>query len=125
MSNDIDRRAFLRRTALGAAMSLSASPVRMVLMQAPTRVFRPQPQKILVLGAGMAGLAAAFELVEQGHDVTILEARTRPGGRVLTLREPFADGLYAEAGAMQIFDTHTRAQRYIRQFGLEIDPIQS
>jgi hypothetical protein len=36
---------------------------------------------------------------------------------VLTLREPFADDLYVEAGAMQVFDVHTRAQRYIEQFG--------
>jgi monoamine oxidase len=81
------------------------------------------PQKIVVIGAGMAGLAAAMELIARGHDVTVLEARTRPGGRVFTIREPFADGLYAEGGAMQVFDSHTRAQRYIQQFGLEIDPI--
>lgn len=72
----------------------------------------------------MAGLATARELVGGGHDVTVLEARTRPGGRVLTLREPFADGLYAEAGAMQVFDSHERVQRYIQQLGLEIDPIR-
>jgi len=43
-----------------------------------------------------------FELTQVGHDVTVLEARTRPGGRVHTLRDPFADGLYAEAGAARI-----------------------
>lgn len=36
----------------------------------------------------------------------------------------FADGLYAERGAMQAFDSHARVQRYIQQFGLEIDPIR-
>ena len=36
---------------------------------------------------------AAYELIQAGHDVTILEAQLRPGGRVLTLREPFSDGL--------------------------------
>ena len=73
----------------------------------------------------MAGLSTAFELSAQGHDVTVLEARTRPGGRVFTLREAFADGLYADAGAMQVYDSHARAQRYIKQFGLELDPIRA
>src|SRR4030095_9172165 len=36
----------------------------------------------------------------------------------------FADGLYAEGGAMQVFDSQLRVQRYIQQFGLEIDPIR-
>ena len=35
--------------------------------------------------------------MKQGHDVQLLEARMRPGGRVYTLRDSFADGLYAEA----------------------------
>lgn len=83
-----------------------------------------QLQKIIVVGAGMAGLAAAFELTTQGRDVTVLEARTRPGGRVFTMREAFADGLYADAGAMQVYDSHARAQKYIKQFGLELDPLR-
>lgn len=82
-------------------------------------------QKIIVVGAGMAGLSAAFELTALSHDVTVLEARTRPGGRVFTLRESFADGLYADAGAMQVYDSHTRAQKYIKQFELELDPIRA
>jgi uncharacterized protein with NAD-binding domain and iron-sulfur cluster len=49
---------------------------------------------VIVVGAGLAGLAAAYELTLRGHDVTVLEAQSRPGGRVHTLREPFADGLY-------------------------------
>jgi monoamine oxidase len=67
----------------------------------------------LVLGAGLAGLAAAWELTEGGNEVTVLEARTRPGGRVLTLREPFADGLYAEAGAISFGNSYSVANRYI------------
>jgi monoamine oxidase len=82
-------------------------------------------QKIIVVGAGMAGLSTAFELSALGHDVTVLEARTRPGGRVFTLRESFADGLYADAGAMQVYDSHTRAQKYVKQFELELDPIRA
>jgi len=122
--NDIDRRSFLVR-ATTAFATLAARPHIVATWSAPRSIRAAQPQRILVLGAGMAGLGAALELVEQGHDVTILEARTRPGGRVFTIREPFADGLYAEGGAMQVFETHARALRYIKEFNLEIDPIQA
>lgn len=81
------------------------------------------PGRVLVLGAGLAGLAAAWELTEAGHDVTILEARSRPGGRILTLREPFADGLYAEAGGMVFTDRYRHFQRYLRVFGLETSTV--
>ena len=46
------------------------------------------PQNVIVVGAGMAGLVAAMELKRAGHKVTILEASTSVGGRVWTLREP-------------------------------------
>ena len=63
---------------------------------------RPGPRKrVVVLGAGLAGMVAAYELKHQGHDVVVLEAQNRVGGRVLTCRE-FAPGLYAELGAMRI-----------------------
>ena len=89
-----------------------------------TRVPRPTPaqgpQRIVVIGAGLAGLCSAFELANAGHDVTIFEARARPGGRILTLREPFADGLYAEAGAMTISSSHALTLRYARLFELPL-----
>ena len=83
---------------------------------------RSRPGRVLVLGAGLAGLAAGWELVEAGHEVTILEARSRPGGRILTLRAPFADGLYAEAGGMFLHERYRHFQRYLRIFGLEALP---
>ncbi len=79
-------------------------------------------RKVLILGAGMAGLVAAYELSKLGHDVTVLEARTRPGGRVHTLREPFSDGLYAEAGAARIPDNHDLTLKYVKEFSLELEP---
>src|SRR5262252_3856375 len=85
-------------------------------------VRRGAPKKVLVLGAGLAGLSAAWRLVEAGHDVTIVEAQQRPGGRVLTLREPFSDGLYAEAGAGRIPETHALTLHYVSLFGLELEP---
>jgi monoamine oxidase len=118
----LDRRRFLRSAVAGAALSATGFPARLVAMAYAARR-AGAPQKIVVIGAGMAGLTAALELIARGHDVTVLEARTRPGGRVFTIREPFADGLYAEGGAMQVFDSHVRVQRYIQQFALELDPI--
>ena len=70
----------------------------------------------------MAGLVVAHELSKLGHDVTILEARKRPGGRVHTLREPFADGLYAEAGAARIPENHEITLKYVKEFQIELEP---
>lgn len=71
----------------------------------------------------MAGLVAGYELAQLGHEVTILEARIRPGGRVHTLREPFSDGLYAEAGAARIPDSHDLTLKYVRLFEVPLEPM--
>ncbi|WP_067721149.1 FAD-dependent oxidoreductase [Nocardia yamanashiensis] len=66
------------------------------------------PKRILVVGAGPAGLTAANLLHEAGHEVTVLEANaSRTGGRVKTFRGVFSDpALYAEAGAMRLPSAH-------------------
>lgn len=80
------------------------------------------PHKVIVIGAGMAGLSAAYELKRAGHEVVLLEARQRVGGRVQTLREPFAPGLYAEAGAMRLPRAHTLTMAYVEKFELPLVP---
>ena len=79
-------------------------------------------KKIVIVGAGMAGLVAGYELLRAGHEPLILEARQRAGGRIETLREPFADGLYAEAGAMRIPRVHDLTLAYCAKFNLKLDP---
>ena len=92
----------------------------MILVPMPELPVVPRPA-VVVLGAGLAGLAAAYELRKKGIDVVVLEAQMRPGGRILTLRG-FADGMYAEAGAMSVPDSETTAVSYIAELNL---PIQS
>src|SRR5215213_877951 len=70
----------------------------------------------------MVGLVAAYELSKLGHEVVVLEARTRPGGRVHTLREPFSDGLFAEAGAARIPEDHDLTHKYVKEFALPLEP---
>ncbi len=80
------------------------------------------PKRVVIIGAGLAGLVAAFELKREGHDVTVLESQNRVGGRIYTLRAPFAPGLYAEAGGMRIPRAHDLTLRYCELFDLPLRP---
>src|SRR5437879_3493832 len=101
MSRELNRRQFIE--SLGALAFYAAG---LGLMPKVARAahrgdikLAGQPQNIVILGGGLAGLAAGFELKKAGHTVTILEARKFPGGRVQTIRD-FTSGQYAEAGAI-------------------------
>ena len=110
----ITRRDFIKTGALAVGASL----IRLPIVSASVA-----PKKIIIIGAGMAGLIAGYELSQAGHDITILEARTMPGGRVQTMREPFSDGLYAEAGAARIPDNHDLTLKYVKLFGVPLEPM--
>jgi len=99
-------------------------PVAGEVLSVPREGLEPregQRKRVVIIGAGMAGLVAAFELARQGHDPLILEAQNRVGGRVYTLRG-FAPGLYAEAGAMRIPRVHDLTLKYVDLFGLPLRP---
>ena len=81
-----------------------------------------KPRRVIVVGAGMAGLVTAYELKRAGHEVVLLEARQRVGGRVHTLREPFMPGLCAEAGAMRLPRAHSLTMAYVEKFKLPLIP---
>jgi monoamine oxidase len=78
-------------------------------------------KRVVIVGGGIAGLVAAFELVRQGHEPIVLEAQNRVGGRVWTCRD-FAPGVYAEFGAMRIPRVHDLTLAYCDLFGLELRP---
>src|SRR5689334_14565036 len=78
---------------------------------------------VIVMGAGIAGLACAYELRRRGHDVTVLEASGRAGGHVRTFHDQFADGLYADIGAEHFYyPGYTEYWRYLKEFSLTAIP---
>ena len=118
----LTRRDFLRTGALatGAATFLPLLPRDYTRAALAARRPGERSQRVIVVGAGLSGLATAHELVRAGHDVTVVEARSRAGGRVHTIRQPFADDLYAEAGAMFAGGPHV--VRYAEELDIEFVP---
>jgi monoamine oxidase len=79
-----------------------------------------QGTKVIVAGAGLAGLSAARELEARGAVVTVVEARDRVGGRVWTLRDQFARRQHAEAGADLIEGEQHRVRTLAQDLGLSL-----
>jgi monoamine oxidase len=78
---------------------------------------------VLVAGAGLAGLAAARELEDRGCRATVIDARARVGGRVMTVRDGFAAGQHAEAGADLIESDQQAVHRLAQRLRLRLIPI--
>ncbi|MBI5800084.1 MAG: FAD-dependent oxidoreductase [Verrucomicrobia bacterium] len=78
-------------------------------------------KKVIVIGGGIGGLSCAYDLMERGHDVTVLEASKRSGGHVKTIYDPLPDGLYADVGAEQFCNPGYEAYRHwVRKFDLPV-----
>jgi oxygen-dependent protoporphyrinogen oxidase len=78
--------------------------------------------KILVVGAGIAGLSAAFRLQQAGYDVSVLESTSHVGGRMWTDE---VDGFRIDTGAAMLPDSYHQMRRLIRDAGLTQDVVPS
>jgi monoamine oxidase len=75
----------------------------------------------VVAGGGIGGLCCAYELMERGHDVTVLEASGRAGGHVRTIRDPLPGGLYADVGAEHFTRPgYDQLWKYVEKFRLPV-----
>ena len=106
------RRAFLKRVAAAGALTTDRA------IAAPA----PKVETVLVVGAGLSGLVAAYRLREAGKRVILIEARGEPGGRVRTLRNYFDDGIYGELGAARVAETHEYVFHWLSDLGLGLTP---
>ena len=79
---------------------------------------------VTVIGAGLAGLSAAYDLHSGGWQVAVLEARPRVGGRVYSVRS-FLHGQVAEGGGEFIEESHTRMLSYAKEFNLPLGRVGS
>ncbi|MFT3793879.1 flavin monoamine oxidase family protein [Flavobacterium sp.] len=105
------RRTFLQQGALTAA-GIWLSPA---LLAQPIST---KKTKVIIIGAGLAGLAAAHKLKQKGIDFTILESQNRFGGRVFSF--PIDHGLVIELGGEWVGESHTRMRELCGEFQLEL-----
>ncbi|MES2731068.1 MAG: flavin monoamine oxidase family protein [Bacteroidota bacterium] len=135
----LSRRKFIEQAArlsgTGYAAMLSLGLIPEAPAQALDLPHQATGKRIIILGAGLTGLAAAYQLGKLGYDCTILEARERIGGRIWTVRKGtaeteigglsqsahFDDGLYFNAGATRIPHHHQSVIQYCRELGVALE----
>lgn len=82
--------------------------------------FAFQSHSCVIIGAGLSGLAAAYALKQAGWQVTVLEARNRIGGRILSYSFPQTPNLICELGGEWVGANHERVQALCREFNIEL-----
>jgi monoamine oxidase len=117
------RRKFLRNSAAATAAVVVSGCARTdtppPASPAPSGPTGSQAPRIAIVGAGMAGLNAAYKLKQAGLTATIFEGANRTGGRMFTARDLLADGLTTELGGEFIDSNHVEMLNLMTEFGLE------
>lgn len=111
---DLSRRGFVKAAGAGLLLAGCAS------MPIPRRA---SGDEVVVVGAGIAGLTAAWRLRQQGVRVRVFEAQNRIGGRMFSLRNHFPDGQVVELGGELIDSDHVRIRALATELGLELDDL--
>ena len=117
VSVELSRRRFLALS--GAAVGVAAVGGTRLAASAAASASGDAARRVVVVGAGLAGLTTALDLVDAGWDVTVFEARGRVGGRVKT--NYFEPGLHAELGGESIDDNHHAMLAMLKRFGLSTE----
>ena len=117
-------RPVTRRTVLGAGALGAAALATTRLLESPAAA-APAPSgspRIVVVGAGLAGLCAAYDLRKAGYRATVVEASTRLGGRCWSYNSgELGPGLVAEHGGELIDQGHTQTRQLAQELGLDLD----
>ncbi|MBS0263523.1 MAG: FAD-dependent oxidoreductase [Planctomycetes bacterium] len=109
-----------RRDMLRASVAAGAG---LLLSQQQTRAEETESgRRVIVVGAGLAGLSVAYELKSVGYEVTVIEARERVGGRVRTL-ERFVKDKTVESGGEMVGANHPVFAAYAQRFGIQFREI--
>jgi monoamine oxidase len=110
--------AVTRRRFLGAA---GAAALAATVGARPARAAVSTDQRVVVVGAGLAGLTCAYRLRQAGVTATVLEAADRIGGRVWTRRGAFAPGIVVERGGELIDTGHLEIRQLCQELHLDLD----
>lgn len=143
----LTRRGFINLAgSAGGLPAVYSTMVAMGLMPVPSAYAGPpllpptagRGKRVVILGAGIAGMSAAHELTKAGFDCVVLEARARPGGRCWTLRGgdtveesdsaqtvrwSRSDDLYFKPGPARLPQHHKAMLGYCKELGVHLEPL--
>ena len=139
----VSRRQFFHRVGLAGGYGATYSAMHALGLETAQAATAPpdlpagagKSARVVILGAGIAGLVLAYELERSGFDVTVIEARDRVGGRNWTIRggtriemageddqiASFSDGQYFNAGPARLPSHHQGVLGYCRRLGVALE----